>query len=97
MAYSDISRKGNSQGVFTKVSENFGIVPRLASRVYKQIRKKVVEYTEGLGQENVSNTILLPDDLFRDGYGNRGAKVKYPRDTVAEDIERIPLMSRGKG
>ena len=38
----------------------------------------------------------MPDDLFKDGNGNRGAKVKYPRDKVAEDIKRIPLMSRGK-
>ena len=58
MAYSDISRKGNSQGVFTKVSENFRIAPRQACRVYKLISKKVIAHLDD--HDEPSNTILLP-------------------------------------
>ena len=42
-------------------------------------------------RDEVSNTILLPDHLFKDGNKNRGAKKKYCREKVAANVKKIPL------
>ena len=91
MAHSDISRNGHCRGVFKKISENFRIAPRQASRVYHSIRKRVVAY---LDEMEATNTVLLPDELFKDGNGNRGAEKKWDRQQVADDIKRLPLAER---
>ena len=93
MVWIEVSKSGHTHGLFKKVSENFRIAPRQASRVYSAIRKKVVAYLDSLDGE-VSNTILLPDDLFKDGNENRGAKKKYCREKVSADVTRIPLKER---
>ena len=93
MVWSEVSKSGNTHGLFKKVSENFCVAPRQASRVYHQIRKKVIAYQESIG--NTTNTVLLPDELFTDRNCNRGAKKKWDRQQVADDIKKIPLCERG--
>ena len=93
MIQCEVNRGSNFHGLFKKVSENFRVAPRQASRVYKSIRKKVIQYLDD--HDEPSNTILLPDDIFKDGNGNRGAKKKWCRDKVVEDVKKVPLRDRG--
>ena len=94
MVQREIDRGSNIHGLFKSVSENFRIAPRQASRVYHKIRKKVIAYVDTLEDTN-TNTSILPDQLFEGGNGNRGAKKKWDRKQVVEDIKRIPLAERG--
>ena len=68
-------------------------MPRQASRVNKLIRKKVIAYLDD--HDEPSNTILLPEEIFKDGNGNRGAKKKWFRDKVVEDVKKVPVRDRG--
>ena len=94
MVWSEVSKSGHTHGLFKKVSENFRVAPRQASRVYHSIRKKVVAYLDTLDASANTNTILLPDHLFNDGNDRRGAKKKWCRTKVAEDVKKIPLKDR---
>ena len=93
MLWSELSKTGNNHGLFKKVSKTFCAAPRQASRVYCSIRKNVVAYPDEMEATN-SNTILLPDELFKDGNDRRGAKRKQDRQQVAEDIKKLPLADR---